>query len=698
MFEVTKKVNMKSNTQTPQSIPSNTNTIPVVVVSDIVDRWEGLSQTYEVWGDAPSTRYVSQVLANDDDRARVAQFFVAREFAAVFKNLVRSQTVKPIDCLLTKTDVFAALSETMNGNQAGVVMELVLPALIGLGIVSGNMKYSYHVRYGMRSVSTDDVRNDVATYQVLQAVKATKASNIDKTTKYSVSALAELLAEVFRKVGLELYEMNDLAVVVEDMVKGVRANIDPTLSGGALVGVVSSDWKRGRIVDELSKNLVFIRAAMELPPGSNVTLSCEGWKLEKWGPIILAALQSSERYAWISKAESLRTFGLRKVRDVKGRVRSTIVYRSAKVQPVAQAVFAIEDSLMVGTYNINATKDRVAEVVQSAYGSATFATDIGADLVTSVLTDGIEAGWMNASSVVALEANANDLDLCCMLASRLYVELPKSGDAGGIDEDLKMQTYTPKWWFAVETTELDLDVYSGVHRGNEVYTDDVATVFMAAKEFEPLDSVAAKPQVLGPTAFNTRVVAFDERILRSVKTRFSFDVVINDIAMRGAFKPGSFASMRTSEVASLVVPHYNELVIDSLRRSFEAATDIVKKMENSSEEAWTGQKPGSEFFSLLKRRIARAILALAQQLSPGFRNEVHAAVMDRSIATASDLSIDDTVKMRARLSQRAYAACSDVLAMQFFMFIQGISDASWIEMSNSPEMVRTYLEVGSDRE
>lgn len=691
-------MNIKSTATATPTIPDNVNTIPVVVVSDIIDRWEGLSQTYEIWGDAPSTRYVSQVLANDDDRARVSKFFVTREFAGVFKNLVRAHTVKPVECLLTKTDVYAALSEILTGTQAGVVMELILPALIDLGIVSGNMKYSYHVRYGMKTVSTEDVRNDVATYQVLQAVKATKASNIDRNTKHSVAALAELLAETFRRIGLELYEMNDLAIVVEDMVKGVRANIDPTLSSGALSGIVSSDWKRGRIVDELSKNLVFIRAAMELPPGSNVSLTCEGWKLEKWGPIILAALQSSERYAWISKAESLRTYGLRKVRDVKGRVRSVIVYRAAKVQPVAQAVFAIEDSLMAGTYNINSTKDRVAEVVQSAYGDATFSTESGADLVSSVLTDGIEAGWMSSSSVMSLDATTNETDLCCMLASRLYVELPSRDYTNTIDSGLNVDAYVPKWWYAIETTELDLDVYSGVHRGSEVYTDDPATLLMAAKEFEHMDFVAPKPQVLGPTAFNTRVVAFDERILRSVKTRFSFDVVINDVAMRGAFKPGSFASMRTSEMTSLVVPHYNELVIDSLRRAFEAATDIVSKMEKSSVEAWVGQKPGAEFFGLLKRRIARAILSLAQQLSKGFRKEVHDAVMDRSIATVENLSIDDAVKMRARLSQRAYAACADVLAMQFFLFIQGISDDSWIEMSNSAEMVRTYLEVGSDRE
>jgi len=671
--------------------------IPVVIMSDIIDRWEGLSQTFEVWGDVPSTRYVAKVLAEDDDRIRVANFFISREFAAIFKGMVKTTSVKPSDCLLTKTDVYSALHAKLSVDQAGVVMELILPTLIDLGIVSGNMKYSKHMRYGFDAVSTNAVRNDVAVYQVMQAVKATRASGIDRSIKYSVSALAELLAENFRKIGLELYEINDLAVVVGDMIRGVRANIDRTLSDGVLTGSVSSDWRNSRVVDELSKNLVFVKAAMALPPRSSVNLVCEGWKLEKWGPIILAALQSSERYAWVSKAESLRTFGLRKIRDVKGQVKAALVFRSAKVQPVAQAVFSLEDSLMAGSFNINATKDRVAEVIQAAYGNATFDTVMGADLLHSVLTDAIEAGWMHDRTVSELHLGADETDLCCMLADRLYVELPNPADYVLIDKDVPDYEYTPKWWYVVETDEKSLDVFSGVHRGTEVYSDDRNTILMAAREFEPLDSVNPKPQLLGPAAFNTRVVAFDDRILKSVKSRFTFDVTINNVSMRGAFRPENFASMRTGDMTSLVMPHYNELVIFALRSSFEKANELIERMSSSTDDSWSVRKPGDEFFSLLQRRVARALLALAQQLSPNFRKDVNSAIIDRSISSVKDISIGDAEIMRSKLSQRAYAACADVLSLQFFFFLQGIPEEIWVEMSNNTEMVKTYLEVGTDR-
>jgi len=687
----------KINEQASSVESAEASQIPVTITSNVIDRWEGLSQTFEVWGDVPSSRYVSKILANDDDRTRVANFFVAREFASIFKSLIKTTSIKPVDCLLTKTDVYAALNAKLSVDQAGVVMELILPTMIELGMVSGNMRYSKHVRYGFDAVHTDAIRNEVAIYQVLQAVKATKATGIDKNIKYSVSVLSELLSENFRKIGLEMYEINDLAVIVGDMIKGVRANIDRTLSNGVLSGSVSSDWRNSRVVDELSKNLVFVKAAMALPPRSSVNLTSEGWKLEKWGPIILAALQSSERYAWVSKAEGLRTYGLRKIRDVKGRVKAALVFRSAKVQPVAQAVFSLEDSLMPGSYNINATKDRVAEVVQAAYGTATFDTAIGADLLHSILTDAIEAGWTHDRSVSELHLGVDETDLCCMVADRLYVELPNPADYVILDKDTSTYEYVPKWWYVVETSEKDLDVFSGVHRGTEVYTDDRDTVLMASNEFEPLDSVVPKPQLLGPAAFNTRVVAFDDRVLKSVKSRFTFDITINGVSMRGSFRPENFASMRTGNMTSLVMPHYNEMVINSLRFSFEKAKSLIERMTTSTPESWMAKKPGEEFFSLMRRRVARVLLSLSQQLSPNFRKDVNSAIIDRSISSVQDISMGDAELMRAKLMQRAYAASADVLAMQFFFFIQGIPEDDWVEMSNTEEMIKTYLEVGSDR-
>lgn len=681
------------------------NSLPITVVTNIIDRWEGLSQTFEIWGSTPSVRYVTAVLSNDDDRQALAQFFISRRFSTVFKSLIKTHSIRPNECLLVKTDLFTALNKFLTVAQAGVALELILPLMLKLGSVSGTMRYSNHIRYGFKTVDTEDVRNDVATYQVLQAVKATTTSNINPNTKYSTSALAEELADAYRKIGLELYEVNDLAVVVGDMVKGVRANLDPSLSYGILHGSVSTDWKKSRVVDELSKNLVFIKAAMSIPPGSSVDLTCEGWKLEKWGPVILSALQSSERYGWVSKAESLRTYGLRKVRDVRGIVQRAIVFRSAKVQPVAQAVFALAEAELEGAFSINASRDRVADAVQSAYGSATFNTSIGADLLASVLGDAVEAGWISGSQVEELSLGLDEADVCCMLASRIHVTVPSLQDNPFPEFDdagkpVAAAVFAPKWTYTVPTSERSFLVPSGKgeHRGDEVVSEFRDIILMAAAEFEPLDAVIPKPQVFGPTAFNSIVVGFDENVLQSTSKKFKFDIVINEIAMRGSIRPAGFASMNTSDTTSLVSPHFNRQVITTLRDSFARVNDLVNSLETSTEEDWRGSKPGAEFMTLMRRRIARALLALSQQLSPGFRNEVQNAIIDRTLSGSPASSAAETERMRARLSQRAYSACSDVLALQFFLFIQGIDEGVWADIANTTDMLRVYMEAGSDRD
>lgn len=694
------------NTETSiASYAGPTYTTPVVLVSNIVDRWEGLSQTFEVWGENPSARYVSQLLSNVADREEVAKFFISRGFAAVFKELVKLRTIKPTDCVLTKTELFEALNRVLTVQQAGVVMELILPSLMSFGIVSSSMKYSTHIRYGFNPVTTDAVRNDVAVYQIMQTVKATKTAGISKDVKYSVATLAELLAEEYRKIGLQMYEISDLAAIVTDMIYGVRAAIDPDYSGGALKGSVPNEWKNSRVIDELAKNLVFVKAALALAPGLNISLASEGWKLNQWGPIILTALQSSERYAWVSKTETVRTYGLSKVRDTRGRVKSAVLYRSAKVTPIAQTVFALEDSLMSGAYNISPTKDRIADVIQSAYGSATFGTAAAAMLYQSVLSDAVEAGWNSGAPTVEFDiitGAASAQDLCCLLADRLYVELPKA-DATALvaGDDGSMPEYEPNWSYVVGTDELDIDFtpYPDTeHRGQEVFTTSREVVLLAHPEFSPLEDVASKPQVFGAAAFNTRLVSFDDRVLHQNKNRFAFSMTINNVNMQGSIRPSNFASMRTGDFTSVVIPHYNKSIVDQTVNILTGTLDLVNKLEKSSSGSWLASKPSEQFFALLRRRVARFVLETAQQLAPGFRKEINDAIIDRTLSSRETLGLEEALVLRAKLAQRAYAACADVVALEFFLFIQGMSNEDFSALLVGEEMMRAYLEMGSDRQ
>jgi len=710
---------------TGEQAPGDTERLNIVIHSDILDRWEGLSATFEVWGREPSLRYLTAALSDTSVRDDVADFFVTRQFATVFKNLLpglanSARTIQPKDGLLNKSDIHRVLSDQFEAKTSGVIMELVLPLLIDLGLVSGNIKYSRHVRYPFGRVTTNHIQHDVALYQVMQAVKTAKASAIDVNARYTVSVLAELLAETLRPVGLALYEYHDLSSIVDDIISGVRAHLDPTLSGGKLEGSVPSDWRNHPVVAELAQNMVFVRSALAIPPASNLTPLSEGWKLSQWAPTILAALKSSERYAWVSKQEVLRTYGLRKIRNVKGKVVSSVIYRSAKTQPVAQAVFAVEDALLKGdAFSIHPTKDRIADAIQSAYGAANFDTAGGANMLVNLITDGVEAGWKDVRALYTVDTLEHGFDVAtvaCMLSDRLYVNVSDAGvevvrqpGAKTKTTDIDDTTWQPKWWFAVKTTELNLDVLSGSHLRSEVVTHDPVEVLLAHAEFEALDTVPVKPQVLGPAAFNTTVIAFDENMLRNVGKRYSFNVTVNEIEMKGAFKPSSFASMRSRDLTSLVLPHFNSSVIYGYASAYATAYEVLAHMERSGRRiegegdlavvmGWSaGSAPADEFFSFMKRRIAKQLLDMAQRLSPAFRQEVHEAIVSRSIAR-DDLTPTESALLRARLTQRTFAAACDMIALDFFLDTQGIQVDIWRTMLTDAEMVKVWMEVGSDRD
>jgi len=691
------------------SVPSESSRLQVTVLHNIVDRWEGMSTTEPVWGKEPNAVFVTEALSDAAVRAEVASFFVSRGMVKVLTDMIPVNMVKPNETAFTKPQLARGLQNSgMSAKALAVTVELVLPTLINIGLVSDNIKYSRQMRYGFDRVTVTDIRLDVAMFQVVQAVKAVSISGIDSSNRVSTTVFAEAVAEAMRGIGLALFEIIDLSKVVDDLVRGVRAHLDPALTVGELVGSVPNDWMNNRVVVELAQNLVFVRAALALPNGYAITPESDSWKLEKWAPVVLAAIKSSARYAWVGKAESLRHHSLRKIRDVKGRVVSAVLSRRAEVQPVAQAVLAIPDSTLEGSYNITATKDRIAEVVQSAYGSATFSTEIGADLIASSLTDGVQMGWRGANAGYMIDAEGSGggiNDVAVLLADRLYVPVDAAGAVipahlrvlAQSDEGLPEKLYEPQWWFAIRTKEASLDVWSGQHLGTEIVTADPVEVLMAAEEFQAADALPVRPQMLSAAAFNTRVVDFDERTIRKVDQRYSFAVSIMNVDIRGSFRAIDFSSLRSGIHTSLVLPHFNEGVILGLQNAFSATNVLLDRMKDSDEDQWMNDmRPNDAFFSFIRNRLARELLRLSQKLSPAFRKEVHTTMIERALATEGATGSEANV-LRAQLAQKTFSAYADVIALHFFLFLQGIDMSVWKDIIESDEMVAVCMEMGSDR-
>jgi len=696
---------------TSDSVPDSSSRLAIAVHSTLIDRWAGLSQTYEIWGSTPNKQYVTDGLADAFVRQQLAQFFVGRQFGSVFTKIIPMKSMRPNETALTKKDIFDGLSNLGLSTWAhGVAVELTLPLLMKLGIVSPNIKYSVHRRYGFSDVTLMDVRTNIATFQVLQATESVQGTNINSTTKYSTNVLAELLAEAFRPIGLALLEVDSLNSVVDDLVKGVRAHIDPLLvDGKSFEGSIPNDWRNHKVVAELATNYVFVKEALSLPSGSKISLQNEGFNLERWSPLILAAVKSSERYAWVGKAEYLRNYSLSKVRQLDNTPVASVIFQAAKVQPIAQSVIAIADEMVSSAYNVSPTKDRISDAVQSAYGNSDFSMADGAALVHGVLTDSVESGWTGNDALYAFNIDPNfDPQLfAVMISNRLWVRADNMGVAESVTVEKKgaegeepeiITTWVPRWWYAVDTRERSVKVVNGVHLQSEVFTSDPVEAILAADEFEAADVIQPRPQVLGASAFNSRIVGFDVDNLRALRDRFSFDVSVAGVQMRGSLRAADFASMRTTFNTALVIPHFNESVISGLQETYVAAEEIIKKMSSATAMAeWRdGVVPDAQFSAFASRRVARAVLRLSQMLSPAFRKDVHDAIVERTILV-SGLTTEQSTLLRARLHQKTFAACSDVIALRFFLFLQGIKGDAWDSILKSEELYRACMEVGSDR-
>lgn len=699
-----------SKTTKNVAIPSETNRLPVRVASTLVDNYAGTSITEIIWGSVPNLKYINDCFSADDKATRkeTSKFFVSRAIAPVLRNMIPGTFFRPSETAFTKEEYFSALSrQVKNRHACGVIMDLTLPALISVGLISKTIDYSRQLEYGFKAVTLLAIKNDVMVFQATEAAKAAKLS-VNGKDRVSKSVFAEAVAEAFYDIGIAIEGMTDMSDIVDDMVLGVRAHIDYTFTIEPRAASVPVEWRQHRIVAELATNLVFVRAALQLPTDGKGRLKCDSFKLEKYAPVVMSALKSSDRYAWVSKEVALSTFEITKVRNVEGKPVSAVIGRNVEVMPVGQAVMSVPDVAMEEAVSITATKDRIAEAVQLAYGKARFNLIDGTQMLADNIREYVDAGWVGSKRVYMVDTRSGMTipDIAALLADTLYVTVEGgkvkveasvvSAQKAGVEADDGEVEWNPEWWYSIPTQEKSLRVWFGRHLGDQVFTSSADEVVLAGPEREARAMLPARQQLLSPQAFNTRLVSFDESRLISVEKRFSFSVAVGGISMQGAFKATDFASLRSSEYTSMTKPFFNEEVISGLQSAYAYCKDIDGVIDSSGANDWEHGAIDKELSKHIRNRYARTLLRTAQQLDPAFRHEVQQVMIERAVHKG-DLKGSEADLYRSKLGQRSFMAYVDVVSLLFFLHVQGIEAEIWKEIASSPEMGRMCMDFGSDR-
>lgn len=702
---------MNDNTQAAKasvSVPAENSRLPVRVSSTLVDNYEGTSVTEIIWGSSPNLKYINDCFMKDGKAVRkeTAKFFLSRTIAVVLRGLVPTPFFRPSETAFTKLEYFEAVNKVVrNRNACGAIMELTLPSLIKVGLISGTIDYSRQLEYGFRAVTVDAIKSDV---MVFQATEAAKAGNISANGKdrMSRSVFAESVAEAFYAIGIAIEGMTDMSDIVDDMVLGVRAHLDFNFALDPKAASVPTEWRTHRIVSELANNAVFVRAALRMPADGKARLKCDSFKLERYAPIVMSALKSSERYLWVSKEVALSTFEIIKVRNIEGKPVAAVIGRNVEAVPVGQAVMSFEDVSMPEACTVTATKDRIAESVQVAYGKARFNLTDGALMLSDNLREYVDAGWVGSKRTYMVDTRTGMTvsDIALLLADTLYVtvedgKVKTDAVVVGADEkaiDSGEVEWNPEWWYEISTNEKAMRVWFGTHLGDRIITSSPDEVILAGPEREARAMVPARQQLLSPQAFNTRLISFEEGRLISVKKRFSFMVSIGGISMQGSFMATDFASLRSSEHTSMTKPFFNEEVISGLQSAYRYCEEIDEKVDASGEDDWQNGRIDKEVAKHIRNRYARTLLRTAQMLDPAFRHEVQQVMIERAVQRGA-VSGADADLYRSKLGQKSFMAYVDVVSLLFFLHIQGIDSTVWTEIAKTPEMARMCMDFGSDR-
>lgn len=679
------KIKFVSVNSTSQALPTEAETVLVRIHSTIIDRLDGTVVTEAIWRDQINLEAVMKRAQNSSVRDICAKFFITRACADIVSKLIPLNTVKAGDAAILPGDLFEGIARVVSDvNAQFVIMEVLNSYLQRVGVVTKHGKFTMRVYNAFTPVTTAMLAADIAMQEVVRTMANVKIIDIG-TKKYTPRTFGEEVAEALYPVGKALLEVNELGGIMDDIIRGVRASIDPLHEG--LTGQVESHWANHPVIAELATNYVFVNAAISLPKGTSISPSNDGWNLSKWAPIVLAAMKTSKRYAIVGKNEVVRTLGLRKVRDLIGKPVSYILWRNAKPEAVAQTVFAFEDTRIAGAVTVSPTKERVAEAIAAAYGDTSqLGTAFAANALHRFLSDAVESGWRDSGSLgihidLGSSAHASHMEVACMIAESVRLVLNPD------------DTNPTRYFFKVPTKEKEFAwSVSGRLDRNVLLTSDVGEVFIAADEFEPDAALDFRPQLLAPVSFDSRLIGFDTAGLSALNKRFSFDLKVGTSDVRGSFKTSDLGSMRSNVLTSVVKPAYNEDVFETVAMVFDLIGERVKRMAKDASKKDASISP--EVVTYLARQHGRAMLKYAQSLSKGFRQEVQNGMAARAV---TGLSSDQALTLSSKLSQNEFGGYADVSAFLIFLTMQGIEIETFTNALTDVDMIKVFMDYGTDR-
>lgn len=681
------------------AINPNTARIPLVITSVIVDRDAGASVVDKVWGKELNVDWVAAyVRSKPEVRDLAATFLISNKSELLWKAIYGdSKTCQP-GIATTVPEVLKILTGLAGNESAPILTELFIPTLIENGLCSTHAEFAIRRKLPYGQVTMEDILADLVAQDVSKILKEARARFKMPSGRHSVAAMGEIFSDAYVAVGRALANISDYEGILRDLCTGVRGAIDPSPIVTGL-GSVPEYISRSAEVDQLKGCWNFVVEALQqrqeiakqVGPERVIQYS-EFWKFQKYAPVVVAMLKSSQRYHMISKNEYVATIGTKRIIDLKGKPVSVVVYDNATLEATAMAVLQIEDGYIPGTTNLSELPDRVGERVTSAYGRVPevctvkrAALALADQLQTAVeMEDGMEIHPLYNARLAETKRELDLLTAAVMMSDRLSARLDDVGENGefGKSEATAINSYGI---VLNGTTDVrDFVMKSGGLLGGEFFTADPVEFFLLHADVEPAAVVKIPAQLIPREAMRARVFGYDTNDFIKTTSRLGYKLSVLGLDLTGVIRLKELTTVRLSDQTSLVCPFHNKVVNELLEQIAVESYIVASRIKDKT----------------MKRRALRSLgaylLEQAQAVAPGFRAEIHASIIEKAVES---LPYNESVLLRSKLRQQAVSAYADVTGANIFYALQGMSEkgSALSTICADPQVYEYWLEVGSDR-
>lgn len=673
--------NQSANTQNNDASLRGVS-LPIAITSTIIDTLGGQTLYERVWQAKPSAEYIKYHCYSAAVRSEVSRFFLSHRMVEILdSDLIRVRTVRPDNVTIRPDVLFERISSVkgLTPSAALVVMEFVNAYLIQLGVVSDvTSDRVAPITYSRATVDLDKLITDSSIQEVVRIFESVTIVKI-KDRVYTPQTFAQEVSSALLPLGRAFLDINDYSSIFSDIVRGIRAFIEPELVD--LLGTVKPYWRDHPVVRQLAENAVFVEAAVSLPAGYSITPVNTDYRLETYAPVVLSALKTSKRYQFVDRSHIAKHYVSRKIRNRAGVVCGAIIGHNVRMMPAAQALHSTTDARSKDATMISGTRERAAEAIVAAYAGVpeTVSVYSAVNTALSVLTDIAEASNGEHIGVVRYQVDEvvpmTDLHMAMLLSDSMTVTVAGSSNAVSVSGPGATAVHIAEWVFTVPTTERDFIFEEGSKAlllNDRVVTSSADEVLMVASQLDGAVTVALPQQTIPNELLDLSFIGFDFRKATSrLNTKMEFKLNHGDTMYEGSIRPMDLGRLMTNQSVSLYTPVYNDKVCQSF---FDSLNELDQKVNKTLlDDSGTG-RDHSGLRRALATRIMRARLNAAYSLDPSFIAEVSKTLV---AVMTSQITPEDADQMRASFRQSMYRVDLAVYAFIFFLRAQGIDYESF---------------------